>query len=56
MESQFWGQGQPDNKNGSEDCMLMRVAGKNSTFNGTSFHDRRCSDRYIFACEVRLEN
>jgi hypothetical protein len=46
-----WSLGQPDNKNGGDDCLQMRIL-QNET--GIALSDRNCSDRYVIACEVLL--
>jgi hypothetical protein len=49
VENLTWSFGQPDNKNGGDNCLQMRLF-QNAT--GIALSDRNCSDRYVFACEV----
>jgi hypothetical protein len=44
-----WATGQPDNKGGAENCLHLRFAPT-----GISFSDRNCTNRYVFACEVKI--
>jgi Lectin C-type domain len=46
-----WEPGQPDNNGGVEDCVHLRFV-LNKT--GTIISDRKCEDRYIYACEVKM--
>jgi Lectin C-type domain len=48
----LWAPKQPDNKYGKEACMQMRIYNKAPTF-GIKLSDRPCSDKYLFACQVR---
>jgi len=48
-EGLIWSPNQPDNQNGSEGCLHLRVF-KNGS--GVALSDRRCLDKYIMACEV----
>jgi len=53
-----WETGQPDDKGGNQDCVHLKymvTAGK-VPVKGFFLTDRNCSDRYIFACEVKIHN
>jgi hypothetical protein len=44
-----WLPGQPDNVNGSETCLHMRVFSNGSN---VALSDRKCADKYVMACRV----
>jgi hypothetical protein len=48
-----WAYNQPDNKAGGDDCIHMKLL-QNKT--GIVLSDRNCSDKYIIACEVPVQN
>jgi hypothetical protein len=50
-ENLKWVFNQPDNKNGSEDCLHMRFFQNNT---GIALSDRDCGDKFVIACEVRI--
>jgi Lectin C-type domain len=51
-----WETGQPDDKGKNEDCIHMKLVAVTGKTPSSNFYltDRNCSDRYIFACEVRF--
>jgi len=48
-ENLTWAFNQPDNKNGADDCLQMRLMQNNT---GIALLDRNCSDKFVIACEV----
>jgi Lectin C-type domain len=44
-----WDSNQPDNKTGNETCVQMKIY-RNAT--GIKLHDKNCSNKFIFACQV----
>jgi len=46
-----WAFNQPDNRNGADDCLQMRLFQNKS---GIALYDRNCSDKFVIACEVHL--
>ena len=45
----MWAAQQPDNRNGSENCVHLEIP-RNQ--NRTELTDRDCNDTYVFACKV----
>lgn len=45
----YWGTNQPDNQNGTQDCIHMHI---NKTQNMALMTDRNCNDSFIFSCQV----
>jgi hypothetical protein len=45
----YWGHNEPDNKNGSQDCVHLKI---NKTAKVAQLTDRGCKDGYVFACQV----
>jgi len=45
----FWAAGQPDNKNGMEDCVSLFI---NKTGSDVKLMDRRCDLKYLHICMV----
>jgi len=45
-----WADGQPDNFQGDEECLHMRIY---KNISGLVISDRKCSNKYVLACQVR---
>jgi len=43
-----WAQGQPDNVNGTEGCLHLRILQNNT---GLAISDKSCSRKYVMACQ-----
>jgi hypothetical protein len=49
--SNLWGTDQPDNRNGSQNCIHLYI---NKTHKLAQLTDRNCNDSYVLACQVLL--
>jgi hypothetical protein len=47
----MWASGQPDNLNGSEACLHLRIFNNGSD---VALSDRKCTDKYVMACRVSI--
>jgi hypothetical protein len=48
-ENLTWAPNQPEMRNENENCLHMRIFENDSS---TALSDRKCSDKYIYACKV----
>jgi len=47
-----WAPGQPDNFNGTQDCLHLRIFSNATAFTLT---DRNCRDKFPMACQVQTQ-